>query len=119
MAARSRADTIWFCLRSITARAAGLDRKAKDWLATNGKRADSRPFHRPGRVVAGYSLMPNMPANRASATSRISRASRPKMTRAVCAAEPRCPRTSGTGAGRPASRRPIRPIGSENQTPSR
>ena len=61
-AARSRAETIWFCFLSITARAAGLDRKANDWLATSGKRAESKPFQSPGRVVAGYSLMPNMPA---------------------------------------------------------
>ncbi len=79
-AARSRAESIWFCLRSITARAAVLERKVKDWLATKGKRADRSPFQRPGRVTAGYSFTPKMPAKRASAASRISRASRPKMT---------------------------------------
>ncbi|MNT11841.1 hypothetical protein D3C72_1467430 [compost metagenome] len=60
--ARSRAETIWFCFRSITARAEALDRKAKDWVTTKLKRALSRAFHRPGRVVAGYSLMARTPA---------------------------------------------------------
>lgn len=58
--ARSRALVIWFCLRSITARAEGLERKANDWLATSGKRAERRPSQSPGRVVAGYSLTPSM-----------------------------------------------------------
>ncbi|OJU12789.1 MAG: hypothetical protein BGN86_06435 [Caulobacterales bacterium 68-7] len=57
-----------------------MDRKLKDWLATNGKRADSRAFQRPGGVEAGYSLTPNMAANRAPSGSLISMASRPKMS---------------------------------------
>ena len=60
--ARSRALIIWFCLRLITAWAAALERKEKDWVATSGKRAESRPSQRPGRVTAGYSFTPNMPA---------------------------------------------------------
>ena len=61
-AARSRAETIWFCLRSITARAEALDRKAKDWLITKPNRTLSSSSHSPGRVVAGYSLTAKTPA---------------------------------------------------------
>ena len=80
-AARSPARTIWFWRRSMTALAAGVERKLKDWVATNGYLAFRSSSQRPGRVVAGYSLTPNMPANRCSPGSRISRLSRPMITR--------------------------------------
>ena len=55
------------------------DRPGRRLVQVNG--AESSAFNRPGRVDAGYSLSPNMPANRDPPALRISRASRPKMTR--------------------------------------
>ena len=81
--ARSRAEVIWFCFRSITARADALDRKVKLWLQTKGKRAARRPSQSPGCVEAGYYLMPRTAPKRASAAPRISNASRPKITRST------------------------------------